>query len=129
MRQNPVPSTDLPQLPCVMPLPELHAAMPALSLLELDNVPSTRILIRLCNRSGVGSLEGTCHWSEFGEIVLKDSVMWELTGGVLVALIDARETAGRPVHRIRLKGSWSYGSPTHVLRYLRSIVTLEEAEQ
>jgi hypothetical protein len=117
------------QLPYVMPLSGLHAAMPALSSLELDNVPSTRILIWLCNRSGGGSLEGTCHWPELREIALKGSTMRELRGGVLVALVDAREAAGRPVHRIQLKGSWSCGSPTQALRYLRSIVTLEEAEQ
>jgi hypothetical protein len=115
-----------PCMPKVEPLPELHAAMPALTSLELDDMPSAVLLLWLRAMNGIGE---ECHWPELQELTLKGTAMRELRAGVLAGLVRERRKGGRPLSRIRLEGSWSYGPPTEVLQYLRGVVALEEAQQ
>jgi hypothetical protein len=117
---------DLPAT--VAPVPELHAVMPALVTLELDNVPSNRLLLWLRSRSGGVGARVVCHWPELQNITLRGSAVRDLKPVVLVALAEARRAAGRPLDRIRLEGGWPQGPPMKVLQHLSSIVDLETTE-
>jgi hypothetical protein len=106
-------------------LPELHETMPALVTLELEDVPSTRLLLWLRSMSGGVGAGAVCHWPELRNITLRGSAVRHLKPVVLVALAEARRAAGRPLDRIRLEGGWPQGPPAKVLQRLSKIVTLE----